>query len=725
MTAPLSAMNEDMTGLGLQIRFQGLPLWLLVPAAALAVYVLWRYRTFLLSIEFPRTTLALTLRAAALASVLLLAAGPVVYLRVKLPAQLHAAIVIDSSQSMQLKDGTGVNRRDRAVDAAKKVEAALRTTSLVYNMADTLAPIPTIEKTTPIGSETFLSDAPETLCAESDEPFSDVFIFTDGRDTSGARPSNNGCGARVHTIGIGRTGAEYNSGISEVHAPDYAFVDEAVAVEGSAYTIGAKTGEPVGIELYENGKLTGQMKSSVGREGEYNVPFTIKFTPKKTGLHALTVRVKLPQQEKVTEDNERTLFVDVVTEKRAVLYIDSPRWEFRFLSELLKSNDKFKTDTVVIGPGGTIDGGAVKSAIGSSAALDKYRIVIVGDAAEYLSGAEKQSLLSYVRGGGRLAALGGRRSLFTAGGGWSEALGAIDGGSAAGSPEGFEVTPTDTGWTTDILRLADGTDENRRLWKSLPFVQTFNRTSAPRGSVVLATHPWVRCRGGLCPLIYSSPAGNGQIFAVTFDGLWRWKFQEKEKDAQAYDRFWKNVLDDMLDTEREAPLTLRLSSRTATPGDEITASAHASAALLNSKATAILRIAPPSGQPSKVKMKRDPARAGVFTAKFKPAAVGRYSITAEYAGRVSDAEPLAVQVSPAEFKATSLNEEYLKKMSSLNGGWYAPENGAEKLALEALKTRGFRTVRAKKTAFVYPLILVALAGILAAEWMIRRRGGLS
>jgi hypothetical protein len=429
--------------------------------------------------------------------------------------------------------------------------------------------------------------------------------------------------------------------------------------------------------------------------------------------------------ETVSEDNERTLFIDIVTEKRAALYIDSPRWEFRFLNEFLAGDDKFKTDVIVLNPGGAAEGAALRNALGIAGALDKYKIIMVGDAASYLSGRERDSLLSYVRGGGLMAALGGRRSLFTAGGGWESALGAVDGGAASGSPDGFEVTPTQSGWSADILRLADSNNENRQIWKSLPFVQTFNRAAAPRGAAVLATHPWIRCRGALCPLIYSYSLGQGRILAIAFDGLWRWKFREKEKDAQLYDRLWKNILDDMLDTEREASLTLQLSARTATLGDEVEATARVSSVLPKSNSSPELRIKPPAGPAVKITMRPDKPRPGFFTAKDTPGGVGRYSFTAEYAGRVSDAEPLAVQISPAEFRATSLNEDYLKKISSLNGGWYADEAGAARLAKEALKTRGFRTVRLKRTAFGYPILLLALAGLLTAEWMIRRRGGLS
>jgi len=86
---------------------------------------------------------------------------------------------------------------------------------------------------------------------------------------------------------------------------------------------------------------------------------------------------------------------------------------------------------------------------------------------------------------------------------------------------------------------------------------------------------------------------------------------------------------------------------------------------------------------------------------------------------------MAVQVSPSEFRAVSLNEDFLRKFASLNGGAYANEKDAARLIKAAAKNREFRTIRLKKSLLAFPFLLLAITALLSAEWIIRRRGGLA
>jgi len=713
---------------GLHIRFQGLPLWVLIPIAALSVYVLWRYRDFLLKVEFPKPFAPLALRAGALFFLILLAAGPVIYMRARRPTPLRAAIVIDRSQSMLLKDGTNTTRWARALAAARIVENELETTASIFTADDELSPVPSIDSTqklSPTGAETFLTDIPEKIRAGTDEPYTDIFLFSDGRNTSGARPAGFGAGTRVHAILIGKKQNDYNAGIGEIHAPDYGFTGEKINVAGYVYAVGVPDGESVGIELFDGGERVDQGKVTVNGRSEVRLPFSLNFTPQTSGLRAISARVKLSGGETVLDDNERTVFIDIVTEKRSMLYIDSPGWESRFLKPYLAGVEKLKANTIMLGPGSIYTGEDIRNTLGSAAGLEKYRIIIIGDAGAYLTERERESLAEYTKRGGQTVTLGGMRSLFTVGGEWGSTLGALDKGASAGSKEGFEVTPTADGWTSDLLRLADNGAENRRIWKSLPFAQTFYRAAPPAGSLILAAHPWLRCAGGPCPLIFSRQWNQGRVLAISFEGLWRWKLREKETDSQVYDRLWKNIFENMLESERRSALTLRLSARTITLGEKVTATARVSPETFNKSNAATLSVKPPQGALENITMTPVPGRAGFFSVDYTPGSAGRYSFAAEAAGRRSDAEPMAAQVSPAEFRWVSPNGNFLRDFAALNGGAYSDERGAARIAKQAVKNREYRTVRLKRSLLTYPILLFVLAALLSAEWIIRRRGGLS
>jgi len=711
---------------GLQIRFQGLPVWIVIPLAAVALYLILKYRFFLKAVEFPGAALPIGLRAAVFCILIMLSAGPVMFIRVHRPVPVHAAILLDASQSMQLKDGEGESRWKRAVRVARRIGKALETTPYIFSFSDSKAPVAsfeTLEKHPPTGAGTFLIDAADRLRGESEVPFTDIFIISDGCETSGAKPVRIGSETRVHTIGIGAKGKDVNVGVTDVFAPEYGFVGRKLEITGYIHTVGLAGTGWLGIELFDGDRRVDQKRIPVVKAGEAEVPFTMSYIPEKPGMRPVSVRVKTEERETVVEDNERTAFVDVITEKKSLLYIDAPRWESKFLKVYLEGTEKLKTDVILIGQDGVFEGGEYRGVFAGG--LEKFRMVIIGDVGSYLTAGERDALAEYYRDGGQIVVLGGRRSLYTAGGGWDSLLGSLEGAAPGGSPDGFEVVPTQAGMESPLLRLGESDVENGRVWKELPFVQTFNRVAPPGGATVLAEHPWLKCRGVLCPMIYIQQRGQGRIIAFSFEGLWRWAFQEKDRKSQVYGRLWKNILDAMLESGREEPLKIQLSARTVTLGDPIRISVRPSDALMKSNGTPLLRIKQPSGGEEDLRMSPSAGRKNLFTAEHKAAAVGRYVFTVEYGGRRSAPESAAVQISPAEFRKVTLNEDLLKTFSELNGGGYAEEKDAVGLAKKAAESEGHRKVRVKKTLWMYPYLLLLVAALMTAEWIVRRRGGLA
>lgn len=711
----------------MQIRFQGLPVWALVIAGAAAIFLLWRYRGFLEAVGFPRPAVPLAIRASAFLLLIMLAAGPVIYLQVRRPAPRNIAFIIDSSQSMQLKDGMGRSRWERAEAGARRLAAALGAPVSVFTADEKATPLPALDSIPPVsptGGETFLLNAADQVQASGEEPFSDIIVFTDGRDTSGAQPAGGG-GERIFAVGFGNKGPDFNTGVSDVSAPEYGFVGEPLEIGGNIHTVGAPEGDKIGIELFD-GDRRADHKTVVSKGvGEIRIPFKLKYMPKEPGMRALTVRAKMGGEEPVEEDSERTVFIEIVTERKSLLYVDSPRWESKFLSDYLSGVGKLNAAYILIGPKAVYAGAEFRSALGSEAGLSKYKLLVIGAAAPYLTEKERSALAGYVKQGGQAIALGGSRSMFSAGGEWSAALGADELQPMGGDEEGFEVTPTSAGWSGDLLRLSGDPEENRRIWKSLPFIRTFNRCVERQGDIVQAAHPWIKCGGRNCPLVFIRRWGRGRLLALAFEGLWRWGFQEKDRDASIYGVFWKNVLDEMLEKEREVPLKLTLSARTITLGGRAAAVLRVSDKLLKGNIKPKLIVLSPSGGRIEKGMAPMEGREGFFRADFRPGLAGRYALSAELAGQRSDEEPMAVQVSPSEFRLTSRNDGFLEKLTRLNGGIYVAERDAGSLAGEINKNRTYQTVRIKKTPWGSPALLLMVVGLLSLEWIIRRRGGLA
>jgi len=712
---------------GIEAGFQGLHPALLAILLAVSVLVLLRYRRFLHEVDFSSPWLPLLLRGAALAMALLLAAGPVVYFKEKTPVFRAVSIVVDSSQSMSVKDGMEKSRWERATDAAEKLAGKLGPESRVYTFsgdAGELAAPEELNGRAPSGARTEISRAIQEVSTPGEGGPSDIVIFTDGMDTEGlSARSVTSAGPRIHAVGVGPAKPFQNVGIFSFRVPEYGFVEKELGVDGEIYMENVPGGVPVGIELYENGDRVGhQTIESAGIELR-RYGFSMSFMPEKPGVRTLEIRVKAESEGPVRIDNTRTAFCDVISGRRAVLYVGAPGWEHKFLHDFLSGMEKLALDVVLLGPGRTYRGADERKTLSNSGLLVKYRLVIIGDAGSLLSADERKALLEYVRGGGQAVILGGGRSLLGTGGGWAEALG-VQARGIQGDMDGFELTPTERGLASNLLRLVPGQGENAGVWKRLPFVQTYYRTSPPGGAEILATHPWVNCGGGLCPMIYLVPTGGGGALVFAFHGLWRWKFVEKRPEL--YDVLWENVLREFLEKEQQRAVTVALSDNEIEMGEKIEAAVRVQQGVLSGgEAPELMVQGPGGGDPEAVPLEPVEEEKGLFTATYIPGRTGAYEFTAKAGSEKSGVEHLAVNVSAVEFTRAGLDEDLLRKLAGETGGAYYHENEADGLAGNVLKNVDYRQVRKAFRPWSSVVFLLVLAGLLTAEWIVRRRGGLT
>ncbi len=709
---------------GFELSFQGMPLWIAGPAAALCAFAVWRYYRSLKAAEFQPAWLPAALRGAALALAVFLSAGPVVKFDVEREVSPRAAIVVDSSQSMMSKDGGAEERWARALGAAEEISRALggKTTSF-FIASDAVRPLASAEDARalrPVGPESFIAAAPDEIAKASDIPFTDIIILTDGRDTSGARPPALG-GPRAHIVGFGSPFPAFNAGVSELSMPEYGFEGEEFEARGFVHVTNSSGGETIDVELHDGGARAAATVKAPSGGGDARLPFTLSHKPSESGLRAMTVKVKAAAPDTAPEDDSRSAFVDVASARRRLLYIDAPRWESKFLVAFLTGLEATKADVLLIGPAGTLKGAELRAAA-SARALSEYNLVVAGAAAPWMKPAERDALAEYAERGGRLIVLGGRNSLAGAGGRWKSSP--LAPGSIAGDAAGFEVTPTPAGLSGPLLRLAESEADNRLIWKTLPFAQTFSRAEPPPGASVHAEHPWLNCGARRCPMIMDARWGRGRVLLFAFDGLWRWKLREREKDSAAYDRLMSNALTMMLETENPAPVRLFMSAREATLGATLAATAHVEPDALAEGETPVLSATAPGEPAVEIPMKPLEGRPGAFSAEFVPGRAGVHYFTASASGGASEPRPAAVHASPSEFRNPGADEVFMKRMAELNGGSYFAEADAGDVAAAVRKGAARERASVKKALWSMPALFALVAALLTIEWISRRRGGL-
>jgi uncharacterized membrane protein len=371
---------------------------------------------------------------------------------------------------------------------------------------------------------------------------------------------------------IGDTRPERNAIVELVESPSNALEGDELAVTVRALGRGADERvrvlleelEPDGAEGSE--RLLADEEVALSEDGE-RVVLVAPASP-RTGERRFRVSIPPLSGETMLDDNRAEFRVQISPARMRVLYVDGyPRWEYRYLKNLLLRADK-KLDVQCYLLSATRDFPQEASAhleslreIPSTRAelLENYDVVILGDVNPNRVSADPSRCEAF------MTAL---REFVEAGGGLCFQAGEYD------DPRAYRQTPLEDllpivldqsgvlafeGDTTvefrplleepqnphEILRLHADLETNRRLWEDADGLRGFFwyqpvRRAKP-GAEVLLRHPsdMNRQTGELYPLLVLGhfPAGRTMFLAV--DSTWMWRYHYGDR---YHETFWRNAL---------------------------------------------------------------------------------------------------------------------------------------------------------------------------------------
>jgi hypothetical protein len=118
-----------------------------------------------------------------------------------------------------------------------------------------------------------------------------------------------------------------------------------------------------------------------------------------------------------------------------------------------------------------------------------------------------------------------------------------------------------------------------------------------------------------------------------------------------------------------------------------------------------------------VRLQKDPALAGWFRGMFVPRAVGSHRIRIE----ADAAKTVAVAPPALEFEEPRLDEAALQELASLTGGSYSPLAAIDSVP-DRIEDRRQTIVTTDEPIPLWDnwLSMCLLAGLLAAEWILRK-----
>ncbi|MGB6045298.1 MAG: hypothetical protein WBF93_19230, partial [Pirellulales bacterium] len=180
---------------------------------------------------------------------------------------------------------------------------------------------------------------------------SGVLVVSDGRDNGPADPDAvvrqlAAEGTRVCTLVIGSSRPPTDAAISSVDLPKSVLTDDRLDVQTVINVAGMKGGKVVVKLLDKTKETTLDEKTVKVASDEMTKTVVLSHTPKEIGLFDFHVVVEPAddgdrKHEVLAENNERKITVAVTDDRTHVLIIEGrPRWEFRYLRNLLADRDK-------------------------------------------------------------------------------------------------------------------------------------------------------------------------------------------------------------------------------------------------------------------------------------------------------------------------------------------------------------------------------------------------
>ncbi len=268
-------------------------------------------------------------------------------------------------------------------------------------------------------SGTNLTAALESLEQQDDQPIAAAFVLTDSAHNAQSERTPQEAAARlggipVYVVPIGSPEHVKDVILQSVSAPKVAMRNDDIIIEVHLQTYDCAD-EICTVKLLKDGEVVDFREVTLDSNFAAR---TIRFEQKVpiVGQQQYQVAVDSIQGEFTTENNYDEFEVNVTRNEIKLLLADElPRWEYRYLAQLFRRDDKIQCDELLYRPR-MIATGQRETSKTLPVMLEEwthYDVVILGDLPpEHLSVAAQESLLEYLRTrGGTLVLIAGREAM--------------------------------------------------------------------------------------------------------------------------------------------------------------------------------------------------------------------------------------------------------------------------------------------------------------------------
>jgi uncharacterized membrane protein len=723
--------------------------WLFIPVAILAVLVtIYFYR------RVAREKLSpwmIVLRSVAFVILLFMILQPVMSVSEVLPQDSYLAVVVDTSDSMNIKDDGQTSRAQNLMKTLQETnfiaELGKKFKVRLFEFNSEARRIETTEEIRFSGPRTRIEAPIELLQQEMGTlPMTGVVLISDGVDNASQQLNQSIALLQkrpvpFYTVGVGSEDITRDAEITKVTSPREMLKDSTAVVDIS-YKASGLSGRRAAIDVRENGTFTKSVDVTLPADGEV-ADTSIDVPVKNAGHQIFSFSIRVAD-DRVAENNTLDSLISVRDDHPRILYMEGePRWEYKFIrrsvaddpnlvveSLLRSSENKFYRQGIEIET--TLAEGFPKT----KEELFAYAGIVFGSIESTFFTLDQQNMVvDFVneRGGGFLM-LGGKNSLSA---GRYQNTPIADILPVTLLPERdlpvidkVRLVLSDRGRTHDLMRLSGDPATNDKIWNQLPPLEDYNRLGEVKpGGVVLARGEPDSSSGNPILLAFQR-YGRGRSMVFATGSSWHWQMEMDHED-QTSELFWKQMLR-WLVSSSPAAVTVTSDKDTYLPGELVTVAADVAdktfTRLNNARVT--VRVTGPDGASESLPLDWSGTQDGIYETQVTAATQeGTYTLEMEASQGTEKMgtyrAAFQVKDRPVEFYDAALDAGNLRSIAGQTGGNYYPLNRISDIVEDAIYVESPSSFVEQKELWDVPILFMMLTALLSGEWVWRKRKGLA
>jgi hypothetical protein len=711
--------------------------WLLGVSLLLAgALTYWGYRTTTPPLSSGWRALLGGLRFVSLALICFLLLEPVVRTLEETEEPPVLAVLVDNSRSMRVVSGAAADTstgavRDRLRAALGPLRDDLPGSARVFGFDAARRGL----SESPLDSLTFdgaRSDIGAALEAVSErmqgENLRGIALVSDGQYNSGRNPARvaDRAGLPVHTITVGDTTRRRDLQVRDVVTNDLSYVDTEVPVR---VTLGATDlgGASTTLSLRRDGTVLDTARVALsGGSAERSID--LRFRPETPGLTQLTVRAAPVEGEATTQNNVRTVSLRVLDSKRQALLLGAaPSPNFTALRRVLERDANTTVTTRVPKMDGSFYEGPLPDTLGR---FDVF--VVAGFPSSVVPEAAVQAVAAQLdEGMPALFLLEPRTDL----GAWQSAFADALPAAPASTPLRLteaSFSPVESERAHPVFRVDDA---DVGLFRRLPPVSVPTTAWRPTPDARVlgeAARPALDRRQ---PVLVVRRRAGQRTAALLATGTWRWA--TLPADLAAADPLWPGLASNLLrwvttqSDDRQVQVQPVASTFEGDEPVEFTGEVYDESMAPVSDAGVSVVITDSTGTEYPHTM--EPLGNGRYTLTVGALPEGRYRYEAaarrEGSSIGRDQGDFSVGALRLEYQHTRANPVLMRRVATRSGGTAYTAGEAGRLAADlqaadafsaSVSTRSTEAELWRTSGF-----LAVILSLLAAEWTLRKRFGLT